>query len=75
MTPPSIRLSVLGLNKGSFSVLATGLKGNGPIILYGSADLLNWQPISTNAPASGSATFEAPCTANQRCGFYRIQEE
>jgi hypothetical protein len=66
---------VLGLNKGSFSVLATGLKGHGPIILYGSADLLNWQPISTNAPASGSATFEAPCTANQRCGFYRIQEE
>jgi len=51
------------------------LTGHGPLILYASPDLVNWAPIATNPPATGSVQFVDGTATNAPARFYRAVQE
>jgi hypothetical protein len=56
-----------------FKLHLNGLAQAGPIVLYASTNLADWQPIFTNAPVLGSWEYAVPST-NAGPIFYRASE-
>ena len=50
------------------------LSGHGPIVILASSNLLDWTPILTNPPATGSILIEDSDQTNQPTRFYRAVE-
>ena len=58
-----------------FMLRLTGLSGHGPLVLYASTNLTNWEPIFTNPPQTGGLQFLDSSDTNQPVRFYRAQEQ
>jgi len=52
----------------------TGLAGTGPLIIYASTNLTQWEPIFTNAPAAGTFDFEDSAT-HHPSRYYQAVEQ
>lgn len=60
---------------GSFGFLLKYLSGHGPILIEASTNLMDWEPIYTNLPVTGSLEYFDTGITNQRLRFYRANEE
>jgi hypothetical protein len=74
---PQFAASPTGLQwtSNGFAMQVGGLSGHGLIVLYVSTNLVDWQPILTNAPVTGSLPFLDLAATNQNSRFYRVVEE
>jgi hypothetical protein len=60
---------------GGCRLVASGLLGRGPVVIYGSTDAVNWQPIFTNPPTLGRIRYlDLPISASES-RFYRVREK
>jgi hypothetical protein len=66
--------AALRITNDSIRLRLLGLSGLGPVVIYASGDLLNWQPIYTNPPVNGPWEFTDPGISNQPSRFYRASE-
>jgi alpha-tubulin suppressor-like RCC1 family protein len=64
----------LQITNDSIHLRLLGASGLGPVVIYASSDLLNWQPIYTNPPVNGPLDFTDPGISNQPWRFYRASE-
>ena len=60
---------------GSFAFILGSLSGHGSIIIYHSTNLIDWQPICTNAPVIGTLPFTDSSAKNSPIQFYRAVEQ
>jgi hypothetical protein len=63
-----------GLGPDGFRFRVEGLLPNGPAILYGSTNLVDWIPLWTNAPTSGFFDWTDPGATNRAHRFYKVVE-
>ena len=76
---PPLKLEVTGINtaatNGAFDVQLTGSSGLNPVIIYASTNLLDWQPLFTNPPTTGTIEFTdtPPTFISQK--FYQAIEQ
>lgn len=63
-----------GLGPDGFRFRITGLEPTGRVILYGSTNLVDWQPLRTNAPASGFLDLLDAGATNRPARFYKVEE-
>jgi alpha-tubulin suppressor-like RCC1 family protein len=63
-----------GLGPDGFRFRITGLEPTGRVILYGSTNLVDWQPLQTNAPASGFLDLLDAGATNRPARFYKVEE-
>jgi len=79
LSVPPFKLAVVAFdtasNNGAFQIRLTGSSGLNPVTIYSSTNLLNWQPIFTNPPTTGTIDFTdiLPTDVPQR--FYRAIEQ
>jgi hypothetical protein len=79
LSVPPLKLDVVGFNmvttNGAFQIRLTGSSGLNPVTIYSSSNLLDWQPVSTNPPTTGTIDFTdmPPTVMPQR--FYRAIEQ
>ncbi|HYG34167.1 MAG TPA: hypothetical protein VEC99_05255, partial [Clostridia bacterium] len=59
---------------GVFSLRLADLAGRGVVVIYCSTNLVDWEAIHTNPPASGKMEFEDPASPALPTRFYRAQE-
>jgi hypothetical protein len=59
---------------GSLTIRLNGASGTNPVVIYASPDLVNWQPIFTNAPTVNSIEFTDAPPPNQPQRFYRAMQ-
>ena len=59
---------------GAFPLHVTGLTALGPVTVFASSNLVDWQPVFTNPPTTGPLDFldNPPTVLPQR--FYRVSE-
>jgi len=67
--------STFGLAVDGFHFHVVGAASSAPVVVYSSLDLVNWQPILTNAPVSGAASFTDPGATNYHLRFYRAAQQ
>ena len=48
---------------------------NQTLVLERSGDLVNWTPVQTNAPATGSFEFVVPAAAQEQSAVYRVRPQ
>lgn len=65
----------LPTTNGSLNLRIEGASGLGPVILYGSTNLLNWEPLATNPPAIGTGVFHPPVNSERPAQFFKVSEE
>lgn len=58
-----------------FSMQLNGLTGHGPVTIFASSNLLDWYPIFTNPPTSGTMLFLDTNAVTQPFQFYRASEQ
>ncbi len=51
------------------------LSGHGSVLIYASTNLVDWVPLATNQPVTGSIWFHDPFATNQVQRFYRAVEQ
>jgi alpha-tubulin suppressor-like RCC1 family protein len=79
LSVPPLKLDVADFNmvttNGAFQIRLTGASGLNPVTIYSSSNLLDWQPIFTNPPTTGTIVFTdmPPIVMPQR--FYRAIEQ
>jgi hypothetical protein len=79
LSVPPFKLDVVGFNmvstNGAFQIRLTGSSGLNPVTIYSSSNLLDWQPIFTNPPTTGTIDFTdmPPIVMPQR--FYRAIDQ
>ncbi len=66
--------TVTGLTTSGFGLHLSGLSGHGEIILYGSANLVDWRALLTNPPVLGSLQWTDSAATNLPHQFYRAEE-
>jgi hypothetical protein len=72
---PVLQFDISSLaSTNGFSLQLTGLSGRGDVVLYSSADLVNWTPIFTNPPVTGSLQLLDASATNASRRFYRAEE-
>ncbi|MDB6111259.1 MAG: Immunoglobulin I-set domain protein [Pedosphaera sp.] len=52
-----------------------GLSGHGAVVIYASTNLMDWDPIFTNPPLTGTLHFLDPSATNTPLRFYRAIEQ
>jgi len=62
------------MTTNGFKLRLTGLAGQGPLVVYASANLLDWLPIFTNSPVVGAFDFTDASATNQPSLYYRASE-
>ncbi len=67
--------STLYLDGQGFHLQMSGFTSHGNIIIYGSTNLVTWQPIFTNPPVTGSLNFVDTNALNEPSQYYRVAEE
>lgn len=60
--------------QGTFHLRLTGMTAQGPVIIYASSDLVNWQPIYTNPPALGTLDYLDTSGSIQPSRYYQATE-
>jgi hypothetical protein len=68
-TSPNLQFTTQGLR-----LKVEGASGTNPVILFASSNVVNWQPIYTNPPVLGSASFIDSAATNQPRRFYRARQ-
>jgi hypothetical protein len=63
------------LQGAGFSLELDRLSGHGAVVIYASSNLLDWRPIFTNPPVTGSLQFIDSSATNSLVQFYRAVEE
>lgn len=58
-----------------FSATLTGLSGTGPLSVFGSSNLINWELISTNPPVTGEWQFQRLLSNTPLLYWYRAAEQ
>jgi hypothetical protein len=61
-------------SSGGVALQLDRLSGHGPLVLYSSPDLLNWQPILTNPAATGALRLNDGAATNAPRRFYKAVE-
>lgn len=74
-TPANLVATGASISNGSFGLTLTGLSSHGPIIVYASSNLFNWDAIFTNPPVSGSLQFWEVISTDHPTRFYRAEEQ
>ncbi len=74
LCPPQIAPGSAGVKPGGFGFTLTFLT-NQTIVVEVSTNLMNWQPIWTNAPSGASAEFVDPEWLQQPRRFYRARSD
>jgi hypothetical protein len=76
-TPVMLHFDIASLEAGDgvFSLGLTGLSGHGPVIVYASTNLADWQAILTNPPVVGTLHILDSGATNVQQRFYRAREE
>jgi|SRR6185369_11705444 len=64
----------LNWSNGVFRARLSGLIGTGPVIIYRSTNLVNWDGIFTNPPVIGTLDYVDPAASNHTAHFYRAAE-
>ncbi len=72
---PDVALTGIQVGPGGAALQLNGFSGHGNIIIYGSTNLVNWQPIFTNPPDMGPLDYLDLAAPNQPARFYRAAEE
>jgi hypothetical protein len=67
--------SVAAFSNNGFGWQLDQLSGHGTIIILASTNLVDWVPVFTNPPVTGSLLFLDPEATNQSCRFYRAVEQ
>ena len=67
--------SDLQLTGGGFSLQVDGLSSDGNIVLFFSTNLVDWQPVLTNPPLTGSLKMTDTGATNFAFGFYQVMEQ
>ncbi len=62
-------------NNGNFCMRVAGLSGQGNVIIQASSNLVNWQPVFTNPPVTGTLTYLDPAANGRPLRFYRAEEK
>jgi hypothetical protein len=77
ISPPwfDVSNSNFGFGTGGFGLTLRGLDGNGNIIILTSTNLVDWNPILTNAPILGTFFFQDPAATNVPLRFYSAIEQ
>jgi alpha-tubulin suppressor-like RCC1 family protein len=65
--------SGLQLTNGEVRLTLAGLAETGPVVLYSSTNLVDWVPVVTNPPSSGTLLFRDPQIL-EGSRFYRASE-
>jgi hypothetical protein len=65
----------LGYSPQGFNLLLNGLTGHGPITIFSSSNLVNWQPIFTNPATIGSIQFLDTNAVASPFQFYKAMEQ
>jgi len=65
----------LGLTAAGFQVRVQSPNGINPVVIYGSTNLSDWQPLFTNPPVNGSLPFLDRVGTNFPRRFYRAVQE
>jgi hypothetical protein len=65
---------VMQVTNGVAKLRLTGLAGAGPVILFGSTNLIDWSPIQTNGPVVGSLDFSDTAAGGFPVRFYQASE-
>lgn len=65
----------LGYSSQGFNLLLNGLTGHGPITIFSSSNLVNWQPIFTNPATIGSIQFLDTNAVASPAQFYKATEQ
>jgi hypothetical protein len=73
--PPVLRFdaSALASAQGLPLIRIQGARGQGPVVLYESANLVEWTPVATNAPGTGIWELELS-VPDGGGGFFRAVE-
>lgn len=76
-TPARLRFDSASLEAGvgAFSMGLGGLSGHGPVVVYASTNLVDWQAILTNPPMVGTPHLLDSGATNLQQRFYRAREE
>ncbi len=74
-TIPRFSSSSLRLDGSGLSLQLNSLSGHGPVIIYASTNLTDWQPVFTNPPLVGSLLFTDPTVTNLPKEFYKAIEQ
>lgn len=61
-------------SNGLFRFAVQGVSGRGPVVIYGSSNLLHWSPLYTNPPATGTIQV-LDAVAAEPMRFYRAVEQ
>ncbi|HMP81183.1 MAG TPA: right-handed parallel beta-helix repeat-containing protein [Verrucomicrobiota bacterium] len=73
-TPSWFDTAGCGITNGGFRVSVAGLTGHGSVVIYASSNLLDWTPIFTNPPVTGSLTYLDTSAGNGPGRLYRVEE-
>ena len=63
------------LSGSGFSWQLNQLSGHGNLVILVSSNLVDWQPLYTNPPVTGTFQFVDPAATNRPCLFYRAVEQ
>jgi alpha-tubulin suppressor-like RCC1 family protein len=70
----ALRLLAAPAGAGAVDLQIKGLSGLGPVIVYGSTNLIQWSPLATNSPVIGSWTLPVTVgTGQSRYFFFAIE--
>jgi hypothetical protein len=58
-----------------FRLTITDLQGRGPVTIYASTNLVDWEALLTNPPVAGTTQFIDLGATNWRSRFYRASEQ
>jgi hypothetical protein len=72
--PPSLAPSVNPVTTDGFKFSVGNLSAQGPLVIYSSTNLVDWQPIWTNAPGPNAIEFIDPAVTNSGTKYYRASE-
>jgi hypothetical protein len=75
--PPVFQLLSPGLSfgNGAFRLRLSNLTGRGPLVIFGSTNFTDWQPLYTNAPVVGVLDFIDSSVSNIPGRVYRAAEQ
>jgi len=76
--PGALRLEIAPLgslaSSGPFPLRLMGLTADGPVVIYASSNLADWQAVFTNPPTIGPLQYLEDIPAVQPQRFYRAYE-
>jgi beta-galactosidase len=64
----------LQMTSNGFKLQVVGSTGTGVVVIYGSTNLVDWLPIFTNSPTSGTVQFIDSAAGGSGTRFYRAEQ-